>query len=116
MKGEDMNSLWKEFEIKAREPLHGDTKTDILIIGGGLAGIVLALELQNRGADYLLVEGKNIAGGVTGGTTGKITLQHGLIYSKTVKEKGIDTAKKYFASNEEAVEKYKKICARRNRL
>ena len=43
-----MNSLWKEYEIREREPLFGDTKTDILIIGGGIAGILLARELEDR--------------------------------------------------------------------
>ena len=38
-------------------------KTDVLIAGGGLAGLYLAYQLQQAGIDYLLVEARNRLGG-----------------------------------------------------
>ncbi len=38
-------------------------QTDILIVGAGLSGLVLASELARRGDDYLLVEARNRIGG-----------------------------------------------------
>ena len=38
-------------------------QTEMLIIGGGLSGLSLASELQGRGEDYLLVEGRDRLGG-----------------------------------------------------
>jgi monoamine oxidase len=38
-------------------------KTDVLIIGGGLAGVSLADHLQSRGQDWLLAEAQDLLGG-----------------------------------------------------
>ena len=38
-------------------------KTDVLIAGGGLAGLYLAYQLEQAGIDYLLVEARNRLGG-----------------------------------------------------
>ena len=39
------------------------TRTDILIAGGGLAGLYLAYQLEQAGMDYLIVEARNRLGG-----------------------------------------------------
>jgi glycine/D-amino acid oxidase-like deaminating enzyme len=62
--------------------LEGDKKCDVLIIGGGMAGILTAYLLEKQGTNYILVEKDRICGGTTGNTTAKITYQHGLIYDK----------------------------------
>ena len=81
-----MKSLWETTVNKPKfEALKGDKKTDVLIIGGGIAGVLCALELQNAGVDYILAEADCIGKGVTENTTAKITSQHGLIYSKIFK-------------------------------
>lgn len=101
-----MNSVWKEnINLKQFPKLNGAHKTDILIIGGGMAGILCALLLQNSGVDYMLVEGGRIAGGTTGNTTAKITVQHGLIYSRIAKEYGLEKAQMYYDIQRHALEK-----------
>lgn len=106
-----MKSLWETTVNKPKfEALKGDKKTDVLIIGGGIAGVLCALELQNAGVDYILAEADCIGKGVTENTTAKITSQHGLIYSKIFKNYGIEIAKGYLEANQKAVEKYKNMC------
>ncbi|MGI6280052.1 MAG: FAD-dependent oxidoreductase [Acutalibacteraceae bacterium] len=104
-------SIWKENstlpQFKACE---GELTTDILIIGGGLAGILTAYLLQKNGANYILVEGERICGATTGNTTAKITSQHGFIYGKLLDSKGRDYAKAYLNVNEKAVKMYREIC------
>ena len=92
------------------EPLQGDTKTDVLIIGGGLAGLLCAYELQQAGKDYLLIEADRICGGVTANTTAKITAQHGLIYDKLRRRFGGDNARLYWQANQDALQRYRTLC------
>ena len=66
-------SIWTvSAELPAFNELQGDKKTDVLIIGGGLCGILCAFFLKEAGVDYIPVEGSKIASGITKNTTGKI--------------------------------------------
>ena len=50
-------SLWTATAALPRfEPLRGDVRTDVLVIGGGIAGLLCARLLTDAGADTLLVE------------------------------------------------------------
>ncbi len=102
-----MKSVWQETSVVPSFPqLVGDIKTDVLIIGGGIAGVLTAYMLEQKGVDYILVEKEKLFGGVTHNTTAKITSQHGLIYSKVTKDSGVETARKYLQANESALKKY----------
>lgn len=92
------------------EQLKKDIKTDVLIIGGGAAGLLTAYFLDKAGVDYILVEKSKICSGVTKNTTAKITFQHGLIYNKLVNSMGCEKAAMYLESNREALEKYAETC------
>ncbi len=106
-----MKSLWLDtVEIPEFPSLETDIKTDVLIIGGGMAGILTAFMLKQAGVDYTLLEADRICCGVTGNTTAKITSQHGLIYGKLIKEFGVEIASMYLKANEEALAEYKKLC------
>lgn len=106
-----MKSIWENQASLPHFPtLKKDIKTDILIIGGGLTGVLCAYFLNLAGADYTLVEGNTILSGVSKNTTAKITSQHGLIYDKIVKTMGLEKAKLYLQANENAVKKYTDLC------
>lgn len=106
-----MESIWQMTSaMPSFEPLHGDMKTDVLIIGGGIAGILCAYQLQQAGIDYALVEADRICSGITKNTTAKITSQHGLIYHKIAKRYGIDAARLYLEANERALAQYRSLC------
>lgn len=103
-------SIWSESATPKRfEKLDGDTKTDVLIIGGGIAGIMTAHKLKEQRIDYLLVEKDKICGGTTHNTTAKITAQHGFIYQKLIKSFGSELAKLYYDAGITAIEKYKML-------
>lgn len=107
-----MLSVWKnDSKLPEFEKLRGDLKTDVLIIGGGMAGILCAYMLEKEGVDYALVEAETICSGITGNTTAKITSQHGLIYDKLVREFSVEEARMYLSANEAALEKYRDLCA-----
>ncbi len=106
-----MNSVWSEYKNQNNfKTLDGDLKTDVLIIGGGMAGILCAFRLQQCRVDYALIEGGRIGCGITKNTTAKITAQHSLIYASIIKMYGLEKAKQYLQSNLSAIERYRKLC------
>lgn len=106
-----MNSLWEQTSKQQKfNQLKQNISTDILIIGGGMAGVLCAYMLDKAGVDYTLVEASEVCSGITKNTTAKITSQHGLIYSKLIKEFNLEFAKKYLEINEQAIKSYRELC------
>ncbi len=103
-------SLWQNEKLPQFESLKGDTSTDVLIIGGGIAGLLTAYFLEKAGVKYILVEKNRICSGVTANTTAKITFQHGFNYQKILSSCGRGRAQGYFLANKMAFEKYKELC------
>lgn len=105
-----MNSIWTDtVSLPSFAPLEGEVKTEVLIIGGGMAGVLCAYLLQEKGVDYRLVEGRRIGCGVTCNTTAKITVQHGLLYHKLLQSAGVEIANLYWQANQKAVDKYREL-------
>ena len=105
-----MKSIWEEnCKFDKREDLKGNIKTDILVIGAGIAGILTGYLLKQSGKEVVLIDKSETASGNTKNTTAKITSQHDLIYDKLIKEFGEEKAKQYARANELAIKKYKEI-------
>ena len=108
-----MESIWQESARLPQFPqLWGKVSTDVLVIGGGMAGLLCAYQLQNAGGDCMVAERKQIASGVTGNTTAKLTSQHGLIYSKLSKQFGLEAARLYLEANEKALCEYRTLSSK----
>ena len=106
-----MESVWNvECELPRFPALETDLSTDTLIIGGGMAGLLCANMLQKAGVDTVLVEAKNICGGITKNTTAKITAQHGLIYHRLLRQFGFEKARLYYKANQEALKAFRCLC------
>ncbi|MBQ9989312.1 MAG: FAD-dependent oxidoreductase [Clostridia bacterium] len=105
------DSVWETTVNRLHfEALKGNKSTDVLIIGGGIAGILCAFKLKNAGVDCLLAEAAEICSGITKNTTAKITLGHGLIYDKMIKRFGEDTARLYAQAQDNAIKEYARLC------
>ena len=106
-----MDSVWEQTSSKDNfGRLEKDIKTDVLIIGGGMAGVLCAYFLDRAGVSYVLAEAKTIGGGITKNTTAKITSQHGLIYNKIIKKYGTERAKQYLEINQSALKTNRDLC------
>ncbi len=106
-----MDSIWPQTaQLPVFNSLRSDLKTDVLVIGGGMAGLLCAYKLTRAGVDCALVEADRIGGGITKNTTAKITSQHGLIYGKLIREFGADRARLYLEVNQRALEEYRALC------
>lgn len=105
-----MKSVWSEScKFRKREALNKDIKTDVLVIGAGIAGVLTAYMLKQKGREVVVIDAAEIASGNTKNTTAKITSQHDLIYSKLIAEFGEEKARQYAKANELAIKKYKEI-------
>ncbi len=106
-----MKSVWS---LEATPPefkaLKGDVKTDVLVIGGGIAGMLCAYMLKNVGVDCVVAEADRICQGVTQNTTAKLTYQHGLLYDKMINRFGLEYAQLYVKAQSEALEQYRIMC------
>lgn len=106
-----MSSIWaNETALPAFEPLNGDCSTDVLVIGGGMAGLLCGMMLQRSGVDCIVVEANRICGGVTKDTTAKITAQHSLIYHTIVQDQGWKHAEQYLRANQKALDEFHRLC------
>ena len=106
-----MDSLWTKTAARpAFDRLEGDARTDALVIGGGMAGILCAYMLRRAGVDCMLIEAERICGGVTAGTTAKLTLQHGLFCDKMLRRFGTERTAAYIRAQQRAIEEYRRLC------
>ncbi len=105
-----MTSLWHETaHFSPRPTLEGDIETEAAVIGGGMAGILTAAMLEEAGVRTVVLEADRVGSGQTGGTTAKVTAQHGTIYRRLEEHLGGENAALYAQANQEAVERYEKL-------
>ena len=95
----DNISIWQKYsENNINNNMFQTIKTDILIIGGGIAGLVTAYILSENNKNITLIDKNNIGNGITNKTTAKITFLQGIIYQTLQKNFNIDASKKYYNS------------------
>lgn len=105
-----MGSIWSEsVRLEPRPSLPGDLETEAVVIGGGMAGILTAYYLKERGVEAIVLEAARIGGGQTQNTTAKVTSQHGMVYDKLLRTVGEEKARQYAAANQRAVEEYRRL-------
>ncbi|MFJ3583061.1 FAD-dependent oxidoreductase [Streptomyces sp. NPDC090127] len=93
-----------------RPALTGDLSTDVVVVGGGIAGLCTAYELVRAGREVVLLEADRIAGGVSGHTTGKLTALHGLTYARLRDTHGALAASRYAAAQRDALDHVVRLC------
>ncbi len=97
-------SLWLATSSKTNYPaLDRDISVDVVVVGGGLAGISTAWFLKQEGYRVAVLEADRICQGTTGHSTAKITSQHDLIYDEISTQFGHELAQQYADANEAAI-------------
>src|SRR5687767_1956927 len=99
-------SYWVDNTSSPGYPALSETVTvDVAVIGAGIVGITAGYLLKQEGLKVAVIDRKEIARGVTGYTTAKVTSSHGLIYSRLISTFGEEGARIYGRSNEAGKEK-----------
>ena len=109
-----MNSIWTNDRPRiAAHDKQLPKKTEVVIIGGGMAGLLCSYLLEEAGVSNVVLESTEICFGQTEKTTAKITSQHGLIYSEISKIFDEKTAIQYGRINQRAIDEYERIIGRK---
>ena len=80
-----------------------DISTEIAIVGAGMAGILTAYQLAQKGKKVSVIEARKILEGTTAHTTAKLTVEHFSPYQQLIKQHGLDKAKLYYQSQRDAL-------------
>jgi gamma-glutamylputrescine oxidase len=95
-----------------RETLEGETRADVCVVGGGIAGCSTALHLAERGFKVVLLEGQRIAWGASGRSGGQAIFGFAAGQDKLAAQVGHDAARQMFDVSVEALDLLKDRVAR----
>ena len=104
-----MNTIWDG--VKSADnanALNQDIERDIVVVGGGIAGVLTAYHLAEKKQQVTLIEAKTLFSGVTHYTTAHMDAMQGYVYDN-LKSSSIDKAKLYFESQIAAIDEYEKL-------
>lgn len=89
---------------ESQPALSGMVDTDVCIVGGGLAGLTLALRLGEQGRSCALLEAEQVGFGASGRNGGFVSPGFAQSVDKLEKKLGVDTAKTLFAETVKGAE------------
>ncbi|MDQ1686295.1 MAG: hypothetical protein QOC82_3032 [Frankiaceae bacterium] len=104
MTGETHESWWIASTPETSFPAGDPARTEVAVLGGGIAGLTTAYLLAREGRRVTVVEAGRIAAGVSGYTTAKVSIQHNLVYADIQQRHGEDAAKQYAQSQTQALQ------------
>lgn len=108
---EHSSSIWMEIGPKIPAPqLEADITCDVLVVGGGIAGLSCAYELSRFGHAVALIDRGEVGGGMTARTTAHLVSSLDDYYSELIKVHGEDTARRYHESQVAAINRIEAIC------
>jgi glycine/D-amino acid oxidase-like deaminating enzyme/nitrite reductase/ring-hydroxylating ferredoxin subunit len=101
----DPLSLWVETApAPDRKATPLPESVDVAVLGGGIAGLTTAYLLATAGRSVVVLEAAEIAAGVSGHTTAKVSTQHGIRYGPLARHKGAAAAARYGAAQRGALD------------
>jgi glycine/D-amino acid oxidase-like deaminating enzyme/nitrite reductase/ring-hydroxylating ferredoxin subunit len=98
-------SVWMEGLDTAprHQPLHGERRVDVAVIGAGITGITAACLLQRAGKKVAVIEAHRVGEGETGRTTAHITSAIDQRYRSVMGKFGADGAMAVHRSHQAAI-------------
>ena len=88
----------------ARAPLAGDARADVVVVGGGIAGVSTALHLAKRGYSVALLEARFVGYGASGRSGGQTIFGLAAGQKALQAQVGRDDARRLFDLSVEALD------------
>ncbi len=88
----------------ARARLTFDVDADICVVGGGLAGLTIALEASRLGASVVVLEGRHIGWGASGALLGTVMPGYNLALKDLIARIGLEDAKELWELSKQGAE------------
>src|SRR6204780_1276793 len=79
--------------MRERTRLTFDVDADLCVVGAGLAGLTVALEASRLGASVVVLEGRHIGWGASGGLLGTVMPGYDLALKDLIARIGLEDAK-----------------------
>jgi glycine/D-amino acid oxidase-like deaminating enzyme len=87
-----------------RARLTFDLDADICVVGAGLAGLTVALEAARLGASVVVLEGRHVGWGASGGLLGTVMPGYGLALKDLIARIGLEDAKELWDLSKQGAE------------
>ena len=102
-------SVWMDVDVPTFAPLTHDVRTDVCVIGAGIAGLTVAYLLAREGKSVVVVEDGPIGGGESGRTTAHLTNEIDNRYFEIERIHGLEAARLAYTSQSSAIDLIEKI-------
>lgn len=96
----------------ASPPLQGEVEADVLVVGGGFAGLSAALELAQRGFSVVLLEADRVGSGASGRNGGQAIVGYASGQEPFERQLGADAARRAWEMSLEALDLIQQRIAR----
>ncbi|MGY2702317.1 FAD-dependent oxidoreductase [Nocardioides sp. HB32] len=106
-----LTSLWHDRHPREEpEPPAVAGDWDVVLVGAGLTGLTTAALAARAGRSVLVLEGRHVGAGTTGGSTAKVSLVQGTRYSRISRRHPTSVLREYADANAEGLAWIVRFC------
>ena len=103
--------LWQDAARPSyNDPLPGSGHAEVVVVGGGLAGLTTALLLARAGLQVAVLEARRIGAGTTGASTAKVSMLQGTKLSRICGRNPAPVGRAYLDANRDGQAWLRRFC------